>query len=128
MLRQREWRTEGFDDEIIDLCAQARMRLGETIADILKWSGANVPPLSLDCRAGSGKVQFKLYDRDDLVARMEEIETCRRRMADRPGGRPIGSRNDIVARMAIYAIMGLRAGYGSRIGLACCAYLWFNCA
>ena len=50
------------------------MRLGETIADILKWCGADVPPLSLDCRHGSQKVQFKLHGRDDLVKRMEEID------------------------------------------------------
>ena len=60
---------------IVDICARAWLRLGETIADILKWSGANVPPLSLGCRHGSQKVQFKLYDRDDLRRRMEEIGT-----------------------------------------------------
>ena len=52
----------------------AWLRLGETIADVLKWTGADVPPLSLDCRHGSEKVQVKLYDRDKLRKRMEEIE------------------------------------------------------
>ena len=76
---QREWRLDGVDvgdddgADIIDICARAWLRLGETIADILKWYGADVPPLSLGCRHDSQKVQFKLYDRDDLRKRIVEI-------------------------------------------------------
>jgi hypothetical protein len=58
---------------IVDICARAWLRLGETIAEVLRWHGADVPPLSLDCRHSSQRVQFKLYDREELVKRMEAI-------------------------------------------------------
>jgi hypothetical protein len=82
---QREWRLEGIDGaddgaDIVDICARAWLRLGETIVDILKWSGADVPALSLDCRHGSENVRLKLYDRDDLRKRMADIGT------EPPGG------------------------------------------
>jgi hypothetical protein len=47
---------------------------GKTIAEVLKWLGADVPPLSLECRHSSQRVQFKLYDREELVKRMAGIE------------------------------------------------------
>ena len=77
---QREWRLGGIEgvindeDDIVDICARAWLRLGETIAEVLKWLGADVPPLSLDCRHSSQRVQFKLYDREELMKRMERIE------------------------------------------------------
>lgn len=70
----REWRLREFDEELIDLCARAWLRLGETIDAVLRWQGADPPPLSLDCRHGSKKVQLKLYDRDTLIAQMKTIE------------------------------------------------------
>jgi hypothetical protein len=70
---QREWRLEGFDDDIVDLCAKAWLRVGETIAAVLKWLGEDVPPLSLDCRHGTLKVQFRTYDRDKLREQMRAI-------------------------------------------------------
>jgi hypothetical protein len=36
--------------------------------------GADVTPLPLECRHSSQRVQFKLYDREELVKRMEAIE------------------------------------------------------
>jgi hypothetical protein len=76
---QREWRLGGIDgvndeDDIVDISARAWLRLGETIAEVLKWLGADVPPLSLECRHSSQRVQFKLYDREELVKRMAGIE------------------------------------------------------
>jgi hypothetical protein len=76
---QRVWRLDGIDgvdddDDIVAVCARAWLRLGETIAHILEWSGADVPPLSLDCRHGSEKVQIRLYDREDLRKRIEAME------------------------------------------------------
>lgn len=49
-------------------------RVGETIAKVLEWQGAKVPQLSLDCRHSSQRVRFKLYDRQELIKRMEEFE------------------------------------------------------
>ncbi len=48
--------------------------MGETIDEVLKHQGADPPPLSLDCRHGTQKVQFKLYDRVKLNKKMETIE------------------------------------------------------
>ena len=71
---QREWRLPEFDDEIVELCARAWLRMGETIDEVLRWQGADPPPLSLDCRHGTQKVQFKIFDRDKLVEQMKTIE------------------------------------------------------
>ncbi len=71
---QREWKLPDFEDEIIDLCARAWLRIGQTIAEVLKWLGTEVPSLSLDCRHSSQQVQFKLYDRDKLSERMKTIK------------------------------------------------------
>ena len=56
---QRKWKLESFDEELIELCATAWLRLGKTIAVVLGWLGEDVPPLSLDCRHGVQQVQFK---------------------------------------------------------------------
>lgn len=71
---QRQWRLSEFEDEIGEVCARAWLRLGETVAAVLSWLGAHPPALSLDCRHASQEVQFKLYDRGELVQWMEVIE------------------------------------------------------
>lgn len=73
---QREWRLEGVDDEILDVCARAWLRLGEVLAVVVQWLGADAPPLSLECRHSSQRVQFKVYDREKLIKRMEEISSA----------------------------------------------------
>lgn len=71
---QREWRLTGFDEEIIGLCARAWLRTGETLAEVLRWLGVQPIPLSLDCRHGEQKVQFKLFDRDTLIKQLQELK------------------------------------------------------
>lgn len=70
----REWRLAGFEEELVDLCARAWLRVGETIAAVLRWQGADPPPLSLDCRHSSSRVRLKLYDRDELVERVRKAQ------------------------------------------------------
>lgn len=72
---QRVWKLDGPDGEIIDLCAEAWLRVGKTIGAVLEWLQEEVPPLSLDCLHGRQEVQFKLYDRNELAARMAQIVT-----------------------------------------------------
>jgi hypothetical protein len=72
---QRQWRLPEFEDEIGEVCARAWLRLGETVAAVLSWLGAQPPPLSLDCRHATQEVQFKLYDRDELTNWMEVMES-----------------------------------------------------
>lgn len=69
----REWRLPEFDSELIDVCAQAWMRTGETIAEVLQWVGAAPLPLSLDCRHSAQLVQFKLYTREQLSERLSKL-------------------------------------------------------
>ena len=71
---QRQWRLPEFEDEIGEVCARAWLRLGETVAAVLLWLGADPPPLSLECRHAAQEVQFKLYDRDELANRMGSME------------------------------------------------------
>ena len=70
---QREWRLRDFQDDLVDTCATAWLRLGQTVEAVLKWLGADVPPLSLNCRHASEHVQFKIFDRDELIRRMEHV-------------------------------------------------------
>ena len=73
---QREWRLPDFQEEIVDVCATAWLRIGETIDQVLRWLGTVPPPLSLDCRHSGQQVQFKLYDRSRLNARVEELRAA----------------------------------------------------
>jgi hypothetical protein len=72
---QRIWRLSGFDEELIELCARAWLRTGETLAAVLRWLGQEPPPLSLDCRHGDQNVQFKLFNRDKLIEQLREIKS-----------------------------------------------------
>lgn len=51
----RVWRLSGFEDDINEVCAQAWLRTGETMTEVIHWMGAEPPPLSLDCRHGDQK-------------------------------------------------------------------------
>lgn len=70
---KREWRLPDFQDELVDTCATAWLRLGESVRAVLEWLGADVPSLSLDCRHSSQHVQFKNFDRDALIRRMKQL-------------------------------------------------------
>ena len=37
-------------DEIPQPCAQARLRVGDTVSEVLKWLGPEVPPALLEYR------------------------------------------------------------------------------
>ena len=66
----RIWRIADFDDDLVEVCARAWLRTGEVVTEVVRWMGADPPPLSLDCRHGDQKVQFKLYDREKLRAQL----------------------------------------------------------
>jgi hypothetical protein len=67
----REWRLQNFDEELVDLCARAWLRIGDTIEAVLRWQGVDPPPLSLECRHNNHRVRWKLYNRDDLIAQVQ---------------------------------------------------------
>jgi hypothetical protein len=70
---QRMWRLSGFDQEVVEACAAAWLCTGKAIAEVIRWMGAEPPPLSLDCRHAEQKVQFKLYDRGELRAQLRSL-------------------------------------------------------
>jgi len=70
---QRVWRLSGFDEDIVSLCARGWLRTGETVAEVVRWLGAEPPPLSLDCRHADQKVQFKLFDRNKLTEQLRSL-------------------------------------------------------
>jgi hypothetical protein len=70
---EREWRIPQFNDEVIDLCAQAWLRMATAVRDAMLWLGAEVPPLSLDCRHSSQQVRFKMYSREKLAEWMSRL-------------------------------------------------------
>jgi hypothetical protein len=70
---QRIWRLSGLDQEIVEACAAAWLRIGEMVADVIRWLGAEPPPLSLDCRHAEQNVQFNLYDREELRAQLRSL-------------------------------------------------------
>ena len=71
---EREWRLREFDEELVDLCAQAWLRVGETISAVLHWQGVEPPPLSLDCRHDSRRVRLKRYDRNVLIEQVRAYQ------------------------------------------------------
>lgn len=70
---RRVWRLSGFDEDVVALCASAWLRTGETVAAVIRWMGAEPPPLSLDCRHADQKVQFKLFDREKLITQLRSL-------------------------------------------------------
>lgn len=71
----REWRLEGYDEELIKLCVRAWLRLGEMLKMVVEWLGANPPPLQLDCLKSAQEVQFKLFDRGELKLELARLKT-----------------------------------------------------
>lgn len=71
----RVWRLQQFDDDIVEVCARAWIRVGETLSEVIRWMGVEPPPLSLDCRHGDQKVQFKHYDREQLSAQLTSLRS-----------------------------------------------------
>ncbi len=69
----REWKLEPFEADTLEVCAQAWLRVGDLIAQTLRWFGAKPPPLDLECRHSSQDVQFKMYDREELRKRMRSF-------------------------------------------------------
>ena len=41
----RQWRINDFDEELVDLCATAWLKVGNAITAVLHWQGTNQPPL-----------------------------------------------------------------------------------
>jgi hypothetical protein len=70
----REWRLGEFEEELVDLCARAWLRVGETIDAVLRWQDTEPPPLSLECRHDSRRVRLKCYDRDALIKQAHAMQ------------------------------------------------------
>jgi hypothetical protein len=70
---RREWRLADFDQELIDLCARAWLRTGETLAAALRWLGEDPPPQTLTCRSEHQAVLYKTYDREILIQRLADL-------------------------------------------------------
>ena len=68
---EREWRLSEFDSELVDLCARAWLRVGQMICAVLRWQGAEPPALSLECRHSGRNFRMKLYDRAELIKKVE---------------------------------------------------------
>jgi hypothetical protein len=70
---EREWRLRDFDEELIDLCSRAWLRVGDTLADVLRWLGEDVGSQTLGCRRSHQAVRYKTYNRDTLTKWLAEI-------------------------------------------------------
>ncbi len=75
---QREWRLAPFKEEIVELTAKAWLTVGEVVTATVRWLGAEVPDLSLNCRHSSQRVHFKLFDRKKLKKQLREIRKMKR--------------------------------------------------
>ena len=70
---RREWRLAEFDEELVDLCARAWLRMGVTLEATLRWLGENPPPQTLNCRSSHQAILYKTYDRELLIGRLAEM-------------------------------------------------------
>jgi hypothetical protein len=70
---RREWRLAEFDEELVDLCARAWLRTGETLMATLRWLGEDPPSQALSCRSSHQAVLFKTYDRNALIKRHADL-------------------------------------------------------
>ena len=69
----REWRLLDFDEELVDVCSRAWLRVGETLADVLTWLGEDAPSQTLMCRRSHQAVRYKTYSRVTLAKWLTEI-------------------------------------------------------
>jgi hypothetical protein len=70
---RREWRLTEFDEELVDLCARAWLRMGGTLEAALRWLGEDPPPQTLSCRSSHQAVLYKTYDREVLIKRLADM-------------------------------------------------------
>ena len=70
---RRLWKIPPFDEEVLDLAAQAWLRVGELACAVIRWLGSEPPQLSLNCRHSSQQVQVKVYEREALEKWMKEL-------------------------------------------------------
>lgn len=72
---EREWKLEEFDEEIVDLCSQAWLKIGLMINQVLSWlNEEEIPDLSLGCRHSSQSVRLQMFDREELIKHYEDIK------------------------------------------------------
>lgn len=69
----RVWKLEPFDQELVELAATAWLRLGEVVNQVVAWVGAPTQELSLNCRHSGQRIQFKLYDRENLQLQLTHM-------------------------------------------------------
>ena len=73
----RRWALEGFEPELVDLCAQAWLQTGQLLDAVLRWLGEeDVPSLSLGCRHGTQAVRYKTFNRALLIEQFSEIKSA----------------------------------------------------
>jgi hypothetical protein len=70
---RREWRLAEFDVELVDLCARAWLRMGETLEAALRWLGEDPPPQTLGCLSSHHAVLYKIYNREALIKRLADM-------------------------------------------------------
>ncbi len=75
----RVWRVPPFEEEILDIAAQAWLRTGETVNAVVAWLGETPSELSLACRHSSQSVQYKLFDRKKLNQQLRALRSNARR-------------------------------------------------
>jgi hypothetical protein len=86
---QREWRLAPFEGEVVDLAAKAWLAVGEVVTATIRWFGAEVPDLALDCRHSSQRFQFKQFDRRELTKELREIRKVKKAAGSKKGRPPI---------------------------------------
>jgi hypothetical protein len=63
----RAWQLPEFEKELVLLCSEAWLRIGQDLTKTLEWLGEQVPPYDLDCRHRNKGYQFMLFDREELI-------------------------------------------------------------
>lgn len=71
---ERIWKLPDFEEEIIELCSTAWVRVGEVLSDAVVFFDEERPTLDLSCRHSDQDVHFKLYSRKPL---REKLRTYR---------------------------------------------------
>lgn len=71
---ERTWKIPEFEEELVDLCASAWAKTGQTLNDVIQWMGAQQLPFSLNCRHSSNRVRFMMFDRSKLRQKVKEYK------------------------------------------------------
>jgi hypothetical protein len=73
----REWKTDDFDEELLEVAVNTWKAIGKTLTDIVEHLGAGPLDLSLSCRHEPERVKMREFSQRDFLEAVDRQSTPR---------------------------------------------------